>query len=142
MLQWRIQRGFHGSHGTPLLKGCLRKYYAQMFYLHYAHTGATNFSFSSSNNAHVSTPVSRIRCAHGLYVHVYTTRKKQRVKQASKLKLIHPLLPMQLGMAVCYQYESAYFPTPYADNQLLCSLCGLKQSHAFNSAGFKYNNQV
>ena len=21
--QWRIQRGFHGFHGTPLLKGCL-----------------------------------------------------------------------------------------------------------------------
>ena len=22
-------------------------------------------------------------------------------------------------MAICYQYESAYFPAPYADNQLL-----------------------
>ena len=27
--QWWIQRGFHGFHGTPLLKGCLRNYYAQ-----------------------------------------------------------------------------------------------------------------
>ena len=27
-------------------------------------------------------------------------------------------------MAICYQYESAYFPAPYTDNQLLCSLVG------------------
>ena len=50
------------------------------------------------------------------------------------------LLPLQLGMAMYHQYESAYFPVPYADNQLFFSLCGLKQSHAFNSAGFKHNN--
>ena len=31
---------------------------------------------------------------------------------------------------ICYQYESAYFPTPYADNQLLCSLCDPKRGHA------------
>ena len=60
--------------------------------------------------------------------------------RASELKLIHALLPLQLGIAICYQYESAYFPAPYADNQLLCSLCGLKRSHAFNSAGFKHNH--
>ena len=65
--QWWIQRGFHGFHGTPLLKGCVRKYYL---------------------------------------------------------------------------YESTYFPTPYADNQLLCSLCGPKWSHAINSVGFKHNNQA
>ena len=35
-----FQREFHG---TPFLKGCLRKYFAQTFYLHYAHTGATHF---------------------------------------------------------------------------------------------------
>ena len=34
-------------------------------------------------------------------------------------------------------HEHAYFLAPYVDNQLLCSLYGLKQSHAFNSAGFK-----
>ena len=45
---WRIQRGFHGFHRTPLLKGYLRKYYAQTYYVHYAHTGATHFSFNSS----------------------------------------------------------------------------------------------
>ena len=55
------------------------------------------------------------------------------MKRASELKLIHALLPMQLGMVICYQYKSAYFPVPYVDNQLLCSLCGLKRSHAFNS---------
>ena len=70
-LQRRIQRGFHGFHGTPLLKGCLRKYYAQTFYVHFAHTGAMHFSFNSSNNARVSTPVSRIRRAHGLLARIY-----------------------------------------------------------------------
>ena len=47
------------------------------------------------------------------------------------------MLPLQLGMATCYQYENAYFPAPYADSHLLCSLrCGSKRSHAFNSASF------
>ena len=44
--QWRIQRGFHGFYGTPLLKGCLRKYYAQTYYIHHAHTEATHFSIT------------------------------------------------------------------------------------------------
>ena len=44
--QWRIQRGFIGFHGTPLLKSCLRKYYAQIYNVHDAHTGATHFSFT------------------------------------------------------------------------------------------------
>ena len=38
-----------------------------------------------------------------------------------------------IGMGICYQYESANFSAPYADNQLLCSLCGLKQSHPYNN---------
>ena len=64
-------------HETPVFKGCLRKYYVQTFYLHYAYTGATHFSFNSSNNARVSTPVPRIRCAHVMcYVHVNTTISK------------------------------------------------------------------
>ena len=41
----------------PLLKGCLREYYAKTFYLHYAYTGATHFSFNNGNNARVSTPL-------------------------------------------------------------------------------------
>ena len=34
-------------------------------------------------------------------------------------------------MAVCHQYDSTYFHTRYADNQLLCSLCGTKRNYAF-----------
>ena len=64
------------------------------------------------------------------------------MKPASELELIHAMLPLQLEMAICYLYESAYFPAPYADNQLLYSLCDPKRSHAFNSASFKHNNQV
>ena len=41
----------------PLLKGCLQKYYAQTYYVQYAHTGAMHFNFNSTNNARVSTPV-------------------------------------------------------------------------------------
>ena len=69
--QWRIQWEFHGFHGTPLLKDCLRKYYAETYYVHHAHTEATHFSFNNSNNARVSTPVSRIRRAHDLHAHIY-----------------------------------------------------------------------
>ena len=38
---------------------------------------------------------------------------------ASKFKanFYSSLLPLQLGMAICYPYESAYFPAPYADNR-------------------------
>ena len=128
-LQWQIQRGFHGFHGTPVFKGCLRKYYAQMFYLHYAYT-----SFNSSNNTRVSSPVSRIRRAHGLRAHKYYQKHVETIETMSTLKLMHALLPLQLGMVICNQYENAYFPVLYADNHLLCSLCGPKQSHAFNSA--------
>ena len=47
-----------------------------------------------------------------------------------------PTLPLQLGIVICYQYESTSFPVPYADNQLFYnSLCRLKGSHTFNSAG-------
>ena len=82
---------------------------------------------------------------HMAYVHIYYQRHMattETMRKASELKLLHALLFLQLGMAICYQYESAYFPTPYADNQLLCSLCGPKRSHALNSVGCKHNNQV
>ena len=36
-------------------------------------------------------------------------------------------------MVICYQFESACFPTPYTDNQLLCSHCGPKRSHSCTS---------
>ena len=35
-----------------------------------------------------------------------------------RIGFIRVILPLQLRMAICYQYESAYFPAPYADNQL------------------------
>ena len=50
--QWRIQRGFHGFYGTPLLKGCLQKYYAQTYYVH--KSTLTLDLLHSSNNACVS----------------------------------------------------------------------------------------
>ena len=82
--QFQIQRRFHGFHGTPLLKGCLRKYYAQMYHVHYAHTGATHFSFNSSNNTHVSSPVSRIRRAHGLRARIYYHKHVATLETMSK----------------------------------------------------------
>ena len=100
--QWRI---FHGFHGTPLLKGCLlRKYYAQTFYVHYVHTGATHFSFNSSNNARASTPVSRIRRAHGLRARVWYQKHVATIETMSKvserIKACSCIVPSaQLGMA-------------------------------------------
>ena len=115
--QWRIQRGFHGFHGTPLLKGCLRKYYAQRTtYTTLTSELRMHFNFNSSNNARVSTPVSRIRRVHGPRAHNILPqargnhRDNERRERASELKLIHALLPLQLGMLICYQYESAFFP--------------------------------
>ena len=55
---------------------------------------------------------------------------------------IHAMHPLQLGMGICYQYERAYFPAPYVDNQLLCSLYNPKRSHTSDSAGSKHNNRV
>ena len=115
--QWRIQRGFNGFHGTPLLKGCLRKYYAQTYYVHYTHTRATHFSFTVAITPHVSTHVSRIRRAHDLPEEHDNHRDNERSERANESKdFIHALLPLQLGMVICYQYESAYFPAPYAAN--------------------------
>ena len=79
---------FFFLHGTPPSKGYIQKYYAQTYYVHYTHIGATHISFKSSilsvNNAHVSTPVSRIWCVHGLYVHVYTTRSMEAMSEESE----------------------------------------------------------
>ena len=139
--QWRIQRGLHGFHGTPLLKGCLRKYYEQTYYVHYPHTVATHFivfSFNSCNNVRVSTPVSRIRRAHGLRACIHYQKYMATIETISEAS---ECLFMQLGMAICYQHENAYFPTPYADSQLLYSLCDPKWSHAFNSAGWPQTQQ-
>ena len=68
-----------------------------------------------------------------------TIKTMSEARERSKT-IIHAMHPLQLWMAICYQYESAYFPAPYADNQLLCSLCDPKRSHASDSAGSKCNN--
>ena len=82
-------------------------------------TLATQFGFNGSNNARVSTPVSRIRRAHGLSARKYQKHVEiMHVETTSELKLAHALFPLQLGMAICNQYENAYFPVPYADNYI------------------------
>ena len=141
--QWRIQTGFRGFHGTPVLKGCLGKYYAQTYYVHYAHTGATHFTSTVAIMYMCQLLYQEFdtRMAY-MCTYILPEAHGNHRDNASELKLIHALLPLQLGMAICYQYESAYFPMSYVDNQLLCSLCGPKQSRTFNSAGFKHNNQV
>ena len=68
-----------------------------------------------SNNARVSTPLSRIRRAHDLCSRIMS-EASERIK--AKVLFVYYIFPLQLRMAM-YQYESAYFPTPYADNQLL-----------------------
>ena len=75
-LQWRIKRGFNGFHGEPLLKGCLRKYYAQTYYVHYSHTRATHFSFTVPimHMCQLNNFLYQKFDACMTYVHVYTTR--------------------------------------------------------------------
>ena len=94
-----------------------------------------HFSFNSSNNARVSNSCIKNStrawptCTYILPEAHDNLRDNER-KWASELKLIHVLLLLQLGIAiVCYQYdyENTYFPAPYTDNQLLCSLCGLTE---------------
>ena len=146
--------GFIGFHGTPLLKGCLRKYqYAQTYYIHYAHTRATHFSFTLAIThnlpVHVNSIISCIKnsmrawptCTYILSEAHGNHRDNERSEEQIKAKFffIRAMHPLQLGMAICYQYERTYFPAPYADNQLLCSLCDTKRSHASDSAGSKYN---
>ena len=69
------------------------------------------------------------------YAHTEGTQIKAKVYLCIAVSL-------QLEMGRCYQYESTYFPAPYANNQLFCSLCSSKQIHAFNCGGFKHNNKV
>ena len=50
-----------------------------------------------------------------LHARAHTARSTW-AKRASELKqsfFFHALLPLKLWMARCYQYESAYFPSPY-----------------------------
>ena len=91
--------GFHGLHVTPLLKGCLRKYYAQTFYLHYAHTGATHFSFNSIAITHVCQllyqkfdacmPYMHARIYYHKHVVTIGTMSELRSKWVNKSLLMH-----------------------------------------------------
>ena len=124
-----------GVHWVPwnpsFIKGCHRKcQHAQTHYIHYAHTRAS-FTVAITHDLPVSTqfPVSKIRRAHDLRAHIYYQKHMATIETMSEARerikakfFIHAMHPLQLGMAICYQYESAYFSTPYADNQLLCSL--------------------
>ena len=40
------EEGFNGFNGTPLLKGCLRKYYAQTYY-NYVHCMYPHWSYTN-----------------------------------------------------------------------------------------------
>ena len=93
-IQWRIQRGFNGFHGTALLKCCLRKYYAQTYYVHYTHTRAMHFSFTVAVTPLVSTHVSRIRRAHDLRArincqkHMTTIETMSEARERTKAKVL------------------------------------------------------
>ena len=64
--------------------------------------------------------MSELKFIHAL-LHSLCAHQKHVATIMSELKFIHALFPLQLGIAICYQYESAYFPMPFVDNQLLCS---------------------
>ena len=70
------------------------------------------------------------------YVHIYFRKHVATIETMSEaseqIKDYSCIVPLQLGMAICYQYESTYFPAPYADNHAAASFCGPKQSHTFN----------
>ena len=108
----------------------------------YAHTGATHFTVAIThvyrlNNFLYQECDVRMDCACTFLLPEApgNHRDNERSMRANLY-----IVPSQLRMAICYQYESVYFPAPYADNQLLCSLCRPKRGHAMNSAGFKHNN--
>ena len=112
------------------------------------HTGAAHFSVTVAITHDLNSifPVSthahdlRARIHYQKHMATIETMSEARERIKAKIFFIHVMHPLQLGMAICYQYESAYFPVPYADNQLLCSLCDLKRSHISDSVGFKCNN--
>ena len=72
---------------NPSLKGSLRKY-AQTYYVHYAHTGATHFSFTVAitHDLHVSTPVSRIRRVHDLRARIYYQKHMATIETMSEAR--------------------------------------------------------
>ena len=80
-----------------------------------------HFSFNSSNN---TTPISRIQSVHGLRACIYYQKHVATIETMSELKFILALLPLQLGMAICYQYERIYITSSFAAS-------AAKWSHTF-----------
>jgi len=103
------------------------------------HTGATHFSFKVAIMHNLNSIISCID-ARMTYVHVYTNRSIETMSELKQRFFCYAMHPLQLGMSICYQYESAYFPAPCADNQLLCTLCDPKRSHTSDSVGESKRN--
>ena len=117
-------------------------------YTIYAHTGATYFGFNSSNNDVCRFLFQEFDADLRAHARKYYQKHVATIETVSeaieRIKVYSCIAPSAAsdGDMLVYQYEIAYFPAPYPDNQLLCSLCGPKRSHAFNSVGFKHSNQV
>ena len=122
-----MQRGFHGFHGLgPSFEGLPSKITMRKLSAYTALTLELRTSASTVAITHVCQLLhqefdARMACVHVYYQkHVATMGTMSEASERNKL--IHALLRLQLGMAICYQYEGAYFPAPYVDNQQLCSL--------------------
>ena len=118
--QWRIQRGFHGFHGTPLFEGLLSKILsANVLCTLYVQTGAAHLSFTVA-----ITHMYQEFDTREAYVHVYIETISEANERMKAKVCIAP--SAAIGMVICYLHESTYFPAPYVNNQLLCSLFALK----------------
>ena len=141
--QWRIQREFHGFHRTPF-EGLPSK----ILCANALRTLCSHWSYAlqlqqqyiiHQLNAHVSTPVSRIQRVHGLCAHLYYQKHVANIEtmsEASKWSKVYSCIAPSVARGGFMLSVSLTQITM----QLLCSHWGLKQSHAFNSAGFKHDN--
>ena len=75
--------GVHGFHGTPLLKGCLRNTMRKRT-TYTTLTLKLRTSASTVAITHVSTPVSRIRRAHGLDAHISYQKQRATIETMSE----------------------------------------------------------
>ena len=87
------------------LKGCIWKYYAQTYQVHYTHTGATHLSFTVA--------IAHVCQLNNFLYQEFNTRMAYIAQEVSELKqrFYSCIAPFA---AICYQYESAYFPSCFA----------------------------
>ena len=85
----------------PLLKGCLRQYYAQTYYAYNMLTLELRTSASKQQNRTCVISVSRIQRVRGLRARRIMSQARERIK--AKVLFMHCSLCRQ-GMAICYQY--------------------------------------